>query len=344
MTRRMPRVMLVLVVLAVAASLVLAAKTCPDCGAANKDSDKFCKKCGARLPDAPPPRRPTTPRVSGSAKVTGGVVRITSDPTGAGVSVDGRDRGRTPLELSDLGPGRHEYELTRRGFRTFYGEFAISGKLGSIVVTTDPAGAEVLLDDRPKGTAPDSGLTIAGIPYGRHTITARLGGYQDVVKTIDLKSAGPVGVTCRLGYGKGWLVVESDPPGAGLSVNDTAAGKTPCTRELEPALYALSLRRPGCYDWIGDARVQFSESTMVRVVMDRMETRKWPLLLAAVAGIGTGVAAAVRGESEYKKYVAATTPPDAVKYRRSTTQWDIGRDVAFAAGLVLGGAYFVVKW
>jgi hypothetical protein len=334
--------MLVLVVLALSAGLVWATKICPSCGAANKDSDKFCKKCGAKLPDARP--QPTTPRVSGSASVTGGVVRITSDPSGAGAAVDGRDCGKTPLALTDLGPGRHYYVLTHRGYRSFSGAFTISGKFGSIVVTTDPVGAEVLLDSQPRGTSPDSGLVLARVPYGRHAITARLSGYLDAVKTVDLKSAGPVGVTCRLGYGKGWLVVESNPPGASLSVNDTATGRTPCTWELEPALYALSLRRPGYYDWTGDASVQFSESTMVHVTLDRMETRRWPLLFAAVAGIGAGVGAAAMGESEYARYVAATTPANAAKYRKSTTAWDLGRDAALAAGIVLGGAYLVFKW
>jgi len=343
-TRGCPRAVVVLLVLALAAGLVFAAKTCPSCGATNNDSDKFCKKCGAKLPDAPPPRQSTSSRVSGSVSVNGGVARIASEPSGADVAVDGRDRGRTPLALNDLGPGRHEYELTRPGYRSFAGEFTISGRFGSIVVTTDPVGAEVLLDGESRGTSPDGGLAIARISYGPHTITARLRGYLDAVKKIDLSSTGPVGVTCRLGYGKGWLVVESDPPGASLSVNDTAAGMTPCTRELEPARYALSLRRPGYYDWSADANVQFSESTTVHAVLDRMETRKWPLLLTAVTVIGAGVAAAFAGESEYAKYVAAETPDDAARFRRSTTAWDLGRDVAFGAGIVFGGAYLAVKW
>jgi hypothetical protein len=49
-----PRVILVLVVLAVSAGLVFAEKTCSSCGTGNKDSDKFCKSCGAKLPEAQP--------------------------------------------------------------------------------------------------------------------------------------------------------------------------------------------------------------------------------------------------------------------------------------------------
>jgi hypothetical protein len=343
MMRRFPRVMLVLVVLTVSAGLVFAAKTCPSCGAANKDSDKFCKSCGAKLPSAPPPQ-PSTPKVSGSVAVDGPVVRVTSDPSGAVVNVDGHNQGRTPLELDAIEPGRHQLELARSGYRSYYGEFTITGRFGSIVVTTEPVGAEVLLDDKSRGPAPDGGLVLAKVPYGRHTITARLAGYDDAVKTVDLKAAGPLGVTCHLDYGKGWLVVNSDPPGASLAVNDSAVGKTPFGVELEPARYALSLTHRGYFDWTGDASVQHAESTSVQAILDRMQTRKLPLLVAALLGLGAGGAAAVKGQSEYALYKSATSREDAERYHRSTAKWDLTRTVALGAGLVLGVAYWTVKW
>jgi hypothetical protein len=341
--RSFPRVILVLVVLAVSAGLVFAAKTCPSCGATNKDSDKFCKSCGAKLPAAAP-AQPSTPRVSASVSVDGPIVRITSDPSGAGVNVDGRSRGKTPLQLDDLEPGRHQVELTRSGYRPFNGEFSITGRYGSIVVTTEPVGAEVLLDDKSRGPAQDGGLALVRVPYGRHTITARLSGFDDAVQTVDLKAAGPIGVTCHLEYGKGWLVVKSDPPGAGLVVNDSAVGNTPFVAELEPARYALSLTRPGYHDWIGDASIQRAESTTVRAILDRMQTRKLPFLAAALVGLGAGAAATIKGQSEYAKYQSASTPEEARKYHSSTMAWDIGRDAAFVGGIALGGVYFMVKW
>jgi hypothetical protein len=341
--RSFPRVVLVLVVLVVSAGLVFAEKTCPNCGASNPDNAKFCKNCGAKLPEAQP-SRPAAPKVTGSVSVNGPVVNITSEPSGATVAVDGRNRGKTPLELSDLGPGRHEVELARSGYRTFYGDFTIAGLFGSIVVTTEPVGAEVLLDGESKGRAPDSGLTLTRVPYGRRTVTTRLQGYNDVVKTVDLKSAGPIGVSFRLGYGKGFLRVESEPASVNLFVNSQTAGKTPYAAELVPARYTLTLSRRGYYDWVGYADVQYSESTAVRAVLDRMQTRKLPFLILAIAGFGAGAGSAVMGESEYAKYKAATTPDDAKRLRRSTGTWDLRRDVAFGVGAILTGLYVVVKW
>lgn len=343
MRRSFPRVVLVLVVLAVSASLLFAEKTCPNCDTSNKDSDRFCKSCGAKLPEAQP-SRPAAPRVAGSVSVNGSVVSITSEPSGAAVVVDGRNRGKTPLELSDLGPGRHEVEFARSGYRAFYGDFTIAGLFGSIVVTTEPVGAEVLLDGESKGQAPDGGLALTRVPYGRRTITARLQGYNDVVKTVDLNVPGPIGVTCRLGYGKGFLRVVSEPAGVELFVNSQTAGKTPYAAELVPARYALAMSRRGYYDWAGYADVQYSESTSVRAVLDRIQTRKVPFLILAIAGLGAGAGSAVIGESEYAKYKVATTPDDAERLRRSTGAWDMGRNVAFGVGAVLTGLYLVVRW
>jgi len=338
-----PRVILVLVVLAASAGLVFATKTCPNCGASNPDNAKFCKSCGAKLPGAPA-SQPATPRVSGSVIVNGPVVRVTSQPTGAGVNVDGRNRGKTPLQLDDLDPGGHQVELTRSGFRPFDGDFTIAGLFGSLVVTTDPVGANVLLDSVSRGTAPDGGLALVRVPYGRHTITARLQGYKDAVQTVDLKAAGPVGVTCHLGYGKGWLLVTSDPSGASLLLNDKTVGKTPYVADLEPARYAMILKRPGYYDWTGDASIQYAESTTVRATLDRIATRKLPFLAAAAVGLGGGAVFALMGQSEYAKYEAASTPDDARKYHSSTVAWDVGRDAALLAGIALGGVYFTLKW
>jgi hypothetical protein len=341
--RSLPRVVLVLVVLALSASVVLAAKTCPSCGTSNKNSDKFCKNCGARLPE-PPPARSALPRISGSASVDGPVVRFTSQPSGAAVDVDRRVRGRTPLELEDLSPGRHEYALSRDGYRTFYGEFTITGRFGSIVVTTDPVGAEVLLDGEPRGTATEEGLVLDRVRYGQHTVTARLNGYNDLVKTVDVDAPDPVSVACRLIYSKGWLLVVSEPPGAFLVLGSDTAGRTPHVAELVPDRYTLSLTRPGYYKWSGDVNVQYAESTRVRAILDRIETRKVPFLFLAIACLGGGVVSAVMGESEYAKYQDAVTPEDAEKYRRSTQTWDYGRYAGIGAGIALAGVYWVVKW
>ena len=336
--RRFPRVFVLLLLTVFAA--VLFAKTCTSCGTENSDAAKFCKSCGAKLPEAVQ-QRPQSPRVQGYASVSGASVSITSDPSGAGVTVDGRSRGTTPLELNDLRPGRHEYELTRSGYRTFYGAFTTAGLYSTLVVTSDPVGAEILLDNVPRGTAGEAGLVLSQVPYGNRTVTARIEGYRDVVKPLDVRTPGPIAVPFKLGSGKGYLRVESDPPGAKLFVDSRQAGETPYGAELAPARYVLSLTRRGFYDWFGYAEVQYAETANIRAVLDRMPSRQWPFLAAAAAAVGYGGFAAIQGEATYGKYTAENQPP---ALRDATKKWDLQRNIAAGVTAVFAGLYLLVRW
>jgi ribosomal protein L40E len=337
------RVLAALLVLALCFALVYAEKTCPSCGTVNSDDAKFCKKCGAKLLESGP-GRPVTPRLSGHASVELGVATITSDPSGADVYVDGRLRGRTPLQLADLAPGRHELRITRAGYRDYAGVVAVTGRYGAVVVTSDPVGAEMLLDGAVQGSTTESGLPLARVLYGRHTLTARMPGYRDVEKTIDLKSAGPVAVNFRLGYGKGFLSVESDPPGAKVQSQDRLLGSTPLLGELDPARYTLTVTRPGFYDWLGYAQVQFAETARVFATLERVKTRKLVFLVAGLAGVAGGAFSVLMGESEYAKYQSAATRQESERHRASTQTWDAGRDIAAGFGALMVGAYFTVRW
>lgn len=44
---------------------------------------------------------------------------VESRPSGASVSINGRDRGKTPLTLSELPPGDYQVVMTLQGYRNF---------------------------------------------------------------------------------------------------------------------------------------------------------------------------------------------------------------------------------
>lgn len=63
--------------------------------------------------------RPSTPATLGKPAVTTGSVVVESRPTGASVTIDGRDRGRTPVTVSDLSPGEYRIVISMPGYRNF---------------------------------------------------------------------------------------------------------------------------------------------------------------------------------------------------------------------------------
>jgi uncharacterized caspase-like protein len=113
-------------------------------------------------------------------------LRIESDPSGARVSLAGRDLGVTPLDLAgeigsvqylvtwaDIEPVQAELEAVLE-----YGEDkTIIAKLptaGSLVVSTDPPGATISLDGVDRGTSP---LTLRDLAPGTVVVKARKDGY-----------------------------------------------------------------------------------------------------------------------------------------------------------------------
>ena len=109
---------------------------------------------------------------------TTGTLLVESLPRGSEVYLDGVASGRAPVTLR-TSPGTHQLELRRAGaVRRFTLDVAAGTQLtqkvdwtdvkatGSLIVTTDPAGAQVVVDDEPKGNTP---VTLE-LPTGSHTV------------------------------------------------------------------------------------------------------------------------------------------------------------------------------
>ncbi len=152
------------------------------------------------------PRAPAAAAANQSARLT-----VISTPTRAGVSVNGRWRGRTPLTLDDLRFGAYSVRVVQPGFTDSKDEVVLSSRqpmrtlsvhlqpvsarasspassgtrstpaetresgssryAGTIYVDSRPRGAKVLIDGKMMGTTPAS---IPGIPIGSHVVRLEL--------------------------------------------------------------------------------------------------------------------------------------------------------------------------
>ncbi len=119
---------------------------------------------------------------SGGPALKPGRVTIGTTPLGAMVMVDGQAKGLTPLTMQ-LDPGSHTVVLQRAGIErtiplqvtsgaemTQHYEFApeASTSFSSVAITTDPAGARVLVDGETRGTSP---VSVTGLIAGNHKVT-----------------------------------------------------------------------------------------------------------------------------------------------------------------------------
>ena len=128
-----------------------------------------------------------------------GLLALTSDPPGARASVDGSDRGVTPLELS-LPPGRPhtlrvvlagyaeaELALTLRAGERRQETLRLEPLLGEVRIDVRPPDAELIVDGQARGRA-DQTLSLVAVP---HQVEIRRDGFVSVRETVTPRPGFP---------------------------------------------------------------------------------------------------------------------------------------------------------
>ena len=135
-----------------------------------------------------------------------GWLLVKTEPPGANVSIDGEDRGLTPLSLSDIPSGVHRIEISVLGYTTEQRTIeispdetvaAISVELdpsmdsdavlvanGTLFVDSRPTGASVFVDGELVGVTP---LIVQELIVGSHEVRIVGDGYRPWLSTIQVE-------------------------------------------------------------------------------------------------------------------------------------------------------------
>ncbi|MBW1808697.1 MAG: PEGA domain-containing protein [Deltaproteobacteria bacterium] len=125
-----------------------------------------------------------------------GTLFLSSKPSGALVTVDGRQRGKTPLSLR-VKAGQHKiafqtgtaaYGKVEKKVKVVLGKkiklaVRLPVRTGSLMIDTVPFAAKIELDGKLRGTAP---LSLKKIPVGVHVIVARGKGQESLTGRIEV--------------------------------------------------------------------------------------------------------------------------------------------------------------
>jgi serine/threonine-protein kinase len=161
-------------------------------------------------PESVPSAAPVAPPPAPVA--TSGTLRVVSDPAGARVLVDGRPRGKAPLELAELAFGSYEVRVEQPGYepqrrRVELDETAPSAELrltlarraaptgGSADFLSTPPGASVSVDGKPAGQTPLRGVKLAA---GKRHVEITLEGHETWASTLDVVAGETGQVDVRL--------------------------------------------------------------------------------------------------------------------------------------------------
>jgi tetratricopeptide (TPR) repeat protein len=168
---------------------------------------------------------------------------VESEPAGASVLIDGKERGRTPF-IAPVSPGKHELVLRLAGRRDLATDFAMPAEKDlslrldllrasgapRLTVASVPDGATVLVDGTDVGLTPWNGE----VKLGAHTVQVVRAGYLNSVRTVTMQSNRDADLSFALERipGPGLLRVEAEPPDAEVSIDGQPARPAPFSGEL----------------------------------------------------------------------------------------------------------------
>jgi PEGA domain-containing protein len=242
----------------------------------------------------------------GAAAATTGRLTIDSRPAGSQVVVDGEARGVTPLQLA-LQPGAHTITIRSSGDErvvplniaagadvTQYFEMKASEPIpvtGGLSIASDPPGARIAIDGKPRGVSP---LTVADLASEPHKITltndagsvertvAVAAGSTTSVMFALPRSSGPVG---------GWLSIAA-PFDVEIMENRDVIGASGATRIMLAAGHhdlVLANQTLG-YQESRKIEVTAGQTTAIRVEAPKaalsVNARPWAEILVDGANVG----------------------------------------------------------
>jgi len=100
-------------------------------------------------------------------------------------------------------------------------------KRGALVITSEPMGAKVNIDDKEMGTTP---LALKDVPAGSYRVKIELEHYEVWRGNVDVKHQQQAEVRAKLEPKPGALEVKSEPGGAKVQIDGNDVGVTPYSK------------------------------------------------------------------------------------------------------------------
>lgn len=201
--------------------------------------------------------------VNDPAQNTNGSILIQSVPSGASIYLFGTNIGKvTPDSVTDIESGNYEISLKLQGYRDTTFVVPVVSKYrttksislrslkpaGSVIVLSNPSGAQILLNGAGSGkVTPD---TLTNLSAGQIFLTLKLQGYKDTTFTVNVLDS--ISVTKNITMNrivtppqqKAGIHISSNPQGAMIFLANSFTGKiTPDSlTNLDNGTYSLTLK------------------------------------------------------------------------------------------------------
>ncbi len=175
---------------------------------------------------------------------------------GARVQIDGVDIGQTPLVDAQVEAGEHELVVTRERYLPHSESITVAGRSlrerfevelepawAVISFTSDPPGAEVLVDGESVGITPLN----AEVLQGERDVTLKLTGHKAWQQQLTVRAGEDASIArVELIPADGLVFIRSSPTNASVTIDGEFKGQTPLEVALAPGQqHRITLFRAG---------------------------------------------------------------------------------------------------
>ena len=213
-------------------------------------------------------------------------IQIESKPQGAVLTINGEDRGKTPVLIPQLSAGTYECTLDVTGFSPKKFRIVVTGRrpqrmvldMDSVTCELEVRAAtpktEIVLNDKGYGATTDNRepLIIRNLVAGAYSLVASREGYKSQNQQLVLqRNEHHVVEIPVLEALPGRVEVVSTPPGADLfNGKNEFLGRTPCTvGGIQEGTLELTVRRKGYDDTTQSVRVVAGTAQKVEILLSR---------------------------------------------------------------------------
>jgi len=185
-----------------------------------------------------------------------GILLLRSEPEECNITIDGVSVGLTPrliatLEVKDP----HHVVLEKAGYRPSEFDIRFSGRkpvvrtekmlldAGILEITTDPSGAEVMVNGVSRGLSP---VIVRDVPKGSAVVKVAKDGFDEETREVKIVAGDRLALPIPLKAKPGTLYLSSVPDGARFYVNDEFRGLSPVMiSNLKPGSYEVRAELAG---------------------------------------------------------------------------------------------------
>ena len=205
-----------------------------------------------------------------------GILKVSSDPSGAKVYINYEFKGYTPLEL-ELPPGTYTVSVEKEGYDTYTTEVSLNAGdvktitanleplVGYVSITSNVDNAEVYIDGKYVGHTPIENYKLS---VGTHEIKVAKNGYRDFIDTINIEAGKTLEVYAELISENATLEIISSPSDAKVYINDRYYGKTPLTVELPAGTYTISVKKEGYETYTETITLRAGDARTIEITLE----------------------------------------------------------------------------